>query len=349
MQAGRITSNAPQDNSPLMDPVSQGILGCAVAQNTCRTRHLAAASVLGIIGGMAPDLDVLIRSESDPLLFLKYHRQFTHSLIFIPAGGLICALLTHWLAKRWLDSFRQTFLYCTAGYASHGLLDACTSYGTQLLWPFSDARIGWNNISIIDPLFTLPLIVLVLVAVRKRSVRPARLAVAWALVYLGLGMVQKERAEETGYRLAATRGHDPVRLEAKPGIGSLLLWKVIYEIPQGYHVDGVRTGIRTTVYEGNSIRRLDLDREFPWLDPQSTQFRDIERFRWFSDGFVSPHPTRANRIIDMRYSVIVNEIDPLWMIELDPERDPGAHVAYIHEHRTPPGAGRRILGMLLGP
>ena len=331
-----------------MDPVSQGILGCTAVQNTCRTRHLATASVLGIIGGMAPDLDVLIRSESDPLLFLRYHRQFTHSLVFIPAGGLICALLTHWLARHWLDSFRQTFLYCTTGYATHGLLDACTSYGTQLLWPFSDALIGWNNISIIDPLFTLPLIVLAVMAVRKRNVRPARLAVVWALVYLGLGVMQKERAEQAGHDLAARRGHDPVRLEAKPGIGSLLLWKVIYETSQDYHVDGVRTGTRTTVYEGDSIRRLDPDREFPWLDPQSTQSRDIERFRRFSDGFLSPHPTRSNRIIDMRYSVIVNEIDPMWMIELDPEGDPDTHVAYIHERRTPPHAGKRILRMLLG-
>lgn len=331
-----------------MDPISQGIVGCVAAQNTCRTRHLATASVLGIIGGMAPDLDILIRSESDPLLFLKYHRQFTHSLIFIPVGGLICALLTHWLARRWLDSFRQTLLYCTVGYATHGLLDSCTSYGTQLLWPFSDARIAWNNISIIDPLFTLPLIVLAVVAVRKHSLLPARLAVAWALLYLGLGVVQKERAEAAGYDLAVMRGHDPVRLEVKPGIGSLLLWKVIYETPQDYHVDGVRTGVRTTVYEGSSIRRLDLGWEFPWLDPQSTQFRDVERFRWFSDGFVSPHPAHPNRIIDMRYSVLINEIDPLWMIELDPDRDPDTHVGYIHEHRAPPDAASRILKMLLG-
>ena len=64
---------------------------------------------------------------------------------------LLCALvLHHLLGRRRGLSFRQSWLYCTAGYATHAVLDACTTYGTMLLWPFSDARFAWNTISIID-------------------------------------------------------------------------------------------------------------------------------------------------------------------------------------------------------
>lgn len=103
----------------------------------------AQAGLLGLLCGLAPDLDVLISSSTDPLLPLEYHRQFTHSLIFIPVGGLICALVLYLLFARHRSlSFGATYLYCTLGYATHALLDSCTTYGTLLLWPFSDMRVA---------------------------------------------------------------------------------------------------------------------------------------------------------------------------------------------------------------
>lgn len=134
-----------------MDPLTQGALGAALPQATANRRQVVAAGLLGFLSGMAPDLDVLIRSAQDPLLFLEYHRQFTHALAFIPIGGLLCALVLHPLIGRRAGlRFRFSYLFCTLGYGTHGLLDACTTYGTLLLWPFSNERIAWHGISIID-------------------------------------------------------------------------------------------------------------------------------------------------------------------------------------------------------
>lgn len=84
-----------------MDPLTQGLLGAALPQSASNKRHIVAAGVLGVVSGMAPDLDVLIRSSTDPLLFLEYHRHFTHSLLFIPFGSFLCALVLYPLfAKR---------------------------------------------------------------------------------------------------------------------------------------------------------------------------------------------------------------------------------------------------------
>ena len=70
-----------------MDPLTQGALGAALPQSTAvRGKYAGSAGLFGFLAGMAADLDVLIRSSSDPLLFLEYHRQFTHSLVFIPVG-----------------------------------------------------------------------------------------------------------------------------------------------------------------------------------------------------------------------------------------------------------------------
>ena len=137
-----------------MDPVSQAAIGASFSQSITKNTNIKIATFLGCVAGMAPDLDVLISSKTDPLLFLEFHRQFTHSLFFIPIGSLIVAAFFYPIFKRYC-SFKAGYLYCFLGYASHGLLDACTTYGTQLFWPLSSSRHAWNNISIIDPLFTL--------------------------------------------------------------------------------------------------------------------------------------------------------------------------------------------------
>ncbi|MEZ5448258.1 MAG: metal-dependent hydrolase [Thiolinea sp.] len=120
-----------------MDPVSQAIVGSRLAQSVSRPRQLAKAAVLGGLSGMAADLDILIRSTSRPAAGPGICRQFTHALLFIPLGGLLCAGVLYALFSRfWTLDFRWTYLWCTVGYSSHGLLDGCTSYGTQLFWPF---------------------------------------------------------------------------------------------------------------------------------------------------------------------------------------------------------------------
>ena len=88
-----------------MDPLSQGVIGASVAQSTVKNkRYLVSAGILGFLSGMAPDLDIFIRSEQDPLLFLEYHRQFSHSLVFIPIGGLICASILFFILVLFLKA-----------------------------------------------------------------------------------------------------------------------------------------------------------------------------------------------------------------------------------------------------
>ena len=151
-----------------MDPLSQGTVGVAFAQSIANKNNIIKIGIIGFFAGLAPDLDVLIRSENDPILFLEYHRQFSHSLFFIPFGSLIVALLIFPLFKKSM-SLKTIYMASFLGYATHGLLDACTSYGTLLFWPFSNERVTWNNISIIDPLFTIPVLILIGIAIKTRK------------------------------------------------------------------------------------------------------------------------------------------------------------------------------------
>jgi len=314
-----------------MDPLSQGVIGASLAQAAIKNkRHLISAGIIGFLSGIAPDLDVLIRSEQDPLLFLEYHRQFTHSLVFIPFGGLICATVLFFIFKlKKILSFRQVWIYATLGYATHGLLDACTSYGTLLFWPFSYERISWNNISIIDPLFTIPILILILVSMSLKKILLARLALIWGLFYLILGVVQHNYAKELAKELAFKRGHTIERIQVKPTIGNLFLWKAIYESTGYYYTDGIGLYPINKIYEGSRIKKLNIDEDFSWLNKESQQAKDIKRFEWFSSGYIAVSKNNPNQIIDIRYSMLPNEIAGLWGIELDKNANKDEHIKYV--------------------
>ncbi len=101
-----------------MDPISQAGLGASFSQSFANDRSKQfSAMLIGALAGMAPDLDIFINSPKDPLLFLEYHRQFTHALVFIPFGALLCALVFYPFAKSRL-SFAQVYLFAFLGYAT---------------------------------------------------------------------------------------------------------------------------------------------------------------------------------------------------------------------------------------
>ena len=329
-----------------MDPISQGVLGVAAAQAISRKPQTRRAAFMGLAAGLAPDVDVFISSATDPLLSLQFHRQFTHALAFIPVGALLVALVLHPLVGRSALRFRTTYLFCFAAYATHGLLDACTSYGTQLLWPFSDLRVAWNTISIIDPLFTVPILLLAALAIWRKSPLLARCALLWAVAYLTLGVVQRDRAAAVGHDVAAARGHVVERLSAKPTFGNLLVWKVIYESEGVFYVDAVRVGLGSRHYPGAAIAKLDAARDLPWLPPGSQQARDLERFRWFSGDYLAV--AGDNTITDIRYSLVPNEIDGLWGITLSPGAARHEHVRYAGRRAVTAAKWQAFRDMLLG-
>ena len=308
-----------------MDPVSQGAVGAAFAQSAAKKENIILIGFIGFLAGLAPDLDVLIRSEDDPILFLEYHRQFSHSLFFIPIGSFFVALFIFPFV-RGLMSLRMVYIASFLGYATHGLLDACTSYGTQLFWPFSDQRVTWNNISIVDPIFTVPIVILLAIAITKRKRIFSFIAIGWITFYLSLGFIQYERTLSAAMDLANSRGHNAERMTLKPSFGNLILWKSIYQHEETYYVDAIRTVHSSTWCSGESIEMFDYQYHLPSLDKDSQQAKDIERFRWFSQDYLG-YDDKNSLVTDIRYSMIPNQIAPMWGLVIDTEQS-------IDEHAT---------------
>lgn len=303
-----------------MDPLTQGLIGATAARSSV-AGDMPRAGWIGLIAGMAPDLDVFIRSETDPLLAVEYHRHFTHALAFIPIGGLLCALpwlLLPSLRERW----REVLIASTAAMATHGLLDSATTYGTQLFWPFSTYRAAWDWISIIDPVFTLVLLLGVLIAFLRKSRVPALISLACAVAYLALGAWQNQRALAAQQQIANLRGHAIERGQAFPTIGNLLVWRSLYEANDHFYSDRIRVSLTGDILwtEGQQVRSVRLDDlPAPWADhPMAGE--DFKRFAWFSDQWVAASQDEPGLFGDARYSLQTAVYDPIWGIRFDPHR-----------------------------
>lgn len=330
-----------------MDIVTQGLLGAVVAQSAARPSQARLAAAVGFIAGLLADADIFIRSPDDPLLVLEYHRQFTHSLLFVPIGGLIAAVLL-WPFLRRRINFWQLYPLAVLGYLPSGLLDACTSYGTQLFWPVSEARIAWNLIAVVDPLFSGVLIIALGWGLLKSTPLPARLGLGIAVLYLLVGLVQRERVENLITTFAESRGQRIERLEAKPTLGNIILWRTIYETNGRFYVNAVRAGVfsKPRIYPGNSIEDFSPER-LDGLKTGSVLAQDIDRFTDFSDGYIIQHPNQPCILGDIRYAMLPTQLIPLWGIELDLARQ-NQHVRFRTFRHLDEATRRAFLDMLLG-
>lgn len=330
-----------------MDLLTQGLVGAAMAQSAGVRHEARMATGVGFVAGMSPDIDTLIRSADDPLLFLDFHRHFTHALVLVPAIAVVVALILWPFAKAHLP-FKRLYLYALCGTLLAGILDACTSYGTMLLWPFFSERVAWSVVSIFDPVVTGALAVGVIAGLRWRTRRPALVAVSLVAMYLGLGAIQHHRASLASEALAASRGHVPERAVVKPTIGNLLLWRSLYVYDDHVYADGVRLApLRAPqIYAGQSAKLLSADqaRDDERLSRLGTS---LPRFLHFADGLLVGHPQRPDMVGDARFAMLPTSLRPLWGI-VPAAGDVDYSAEFVTDRALSKDERKRFIDMLLG-
>ena len=332
-----------------MDPLTQASIGAATAAIVCHKVETRQALLLGALAGAAPDLDVLIRSETDPLLALQYHRHFTHALLSAPLIGLLVAALFKGLFFWKHYPYRRLALFGMMGAITHGLIDACTSYGTLLYWPISHHRESWDIISIIDPIFTLPLAFLTVIAFVFRRPRFAQSAVALCLIYLSLGTYQHWQATKFAVQMAEERGHEPKELSVRPSLANILLWRIVYRSGDQYYVDAVRTTpfSEPKQYPGSVVDVFSEESAQIIAPVDSVLADDIERFRFFSQGYLYRYSDEVNVVADLRYAMFPDSIKPLWGIRMNPA-NPEDHVSMEYFRDPSEGSLDRLWRMVRG-
>ena len=210
-----------------MDSVTQAALGAtvagAIAGKHCNAKVLLAGAALGTL----PDLDVIL-DYGDAVQNTIKHRGFSHSLLTLPP----LALLISWLyCLRYSDSFwtlRRVFFLTVSVLVTHTLLDAMTTYGTQLIWPF-EGYFELRNVFIIDPLYTLPLLLGIGFALmsKHKGGRWCQSVVLLSTLYLGWGYVSQQVISERVEQNLLAQKLPSQQVLITPTAFNTLLWRVV--------------------------------------------------------------------------------------------------------------------------
>jgi inner membrane protein len=198
-----------------MDTVTHGLTGWLVARalpDDWKGGHAATATAVVALGSVLPDADnvaSLLGSE----LYLRVHRGLSHSLLGISVSSLVMALLFARFGK-WKDA-KRLFLLALVGQVSHVVLDLLNAYGTQLLQPFSDARLSLDLLFIVDLVFT-GIVVAGIAWSRGGRAGCARVAMASLAVYVGIAALLHGRAVDLVRDAAVRSGVRVVAASALP-------------------------------------------------------------------------------------------------------------------------------------
>jgi inner membrane protein len=299
-----------------MDSVTQAALGCAVAYG-CWHRQLGRRAIAwGLVFGTLPDLDIALFPWLDPVQRLLWHRGESHSLWAMVIGAMLFAPLLVRIHRdppppRRSITPREAFVGLWLIFSTHVLIDLFNVYGTQLLAPFSRHGFGLNNLFIIDPLYTAPLILGILLALVLRTPRARHLAnitgLALSTLYVGWSVIAQTRAAMVFAQARANAGLavSPGRSITSPTPLNTLLWRHIAEVEDGFVI-----GYWSWLDRDNSVRFEFIPRGAATLAPPVRESRAFGTVEWFSQGFWAVFPASDDPdtlvVADLRF----NELRP---------------------------------------
>ena len=252
--------------------------------------------LLGAGLGTLPDLDVFI-DFGGAVENYTYHRGFSHSLfVLAPLSALIWLLLWRWWAPvrdkplRWLAAISLALL-------THPLIDAHTAYGTQLFWPLTVPPTSWATLFIIDPLYTLPLLVGVLVAAinRKVSGTALRVGLVVSTIYLGWSWVAQATVSRNVEDALASMQLQGAPVFLTPTPFNTLLWRAVVITDHGY-----LEGFDSLMVDEGTMRFTAYASETDAIE-DAGDIWTVSRLRWFAQDFVKAHIDNDRLVIsDLR-------------------------------------------------
>jgi inner membrane protein len=266
-----------------VDSLTQAVLGASVAGVCAPAGQRRKALLVGAALGTLPDLDVII-DYGDPVSNFTYHRGFSHSLfVLAPFAILLWLALRRWWAPargaplRW---FAAIFL----ALVTHPLLDAHTVYGTQLWWPLTVPPTMWSTLFIIDPLYTLPLLVGVFTAAiwpgHPRSAQALKAGVVLSTLYIGWSWTAKLIVEDKASAALADLGLDDQPMFSVPTPLNTVLWRVVALADDGYV-----EGFDSLFLDEGTMQFQHFESDTGSLEAAS-DIQAVARLRWFSRDFL---------------------------------------------------------------
>ena len=282
-----------------MDSLTQAALGAAVGEAVLGKKIGNKAAILGAVAGTIPDLDVFLTPFFTEFQKISIHRGYSHSILFCLLGALLFAYV---LSKvKWTKdvSYSKLWLFSFLALFTHVLLDAFTTYGTQLLLPFTDWRVSFDSISIIDPFYTIPLLIGVLMSVfyykktAKRRGLPNSIGLIASSLYLIFTLANKQNIEQIFYAQLEEQNTPSYRLLTVPVAIGNTTWYGVAKDKTNLYIG------KYSILEKNKITFHSFPINKQLLDGLDEQL--VDRLKWFAQDFYTVAEKDGNiRVYNMQ-------------------------------------------------
>jgi inner membrane protein len=303
-----------------MDLITQGLLGSTVAQAGFSEKLGKKTAFYGFLIGLLPDFDIL-SSLWGPWFSLKYHRGPTHALPVL----LLLSLPVGWVAKKVSGSDKPLKLWSAMAFFSlftHPLIDWCTTYGTPLWWPFTSERFANDALPIIEPLYSLPLLIVTFIGIFNLLTPKKRKALAFAAlavssIYAFAGYQNSQYLAGEGKKLFEANGFQPTIVRATPTMFNIRIFRIVGKDKEGDYM--------ITYLKNNGVKPLT-----PIEKVESARGKLVEKalnhdigklFDWFSMYMLAPEVLKKSdgttivSLKDMRYGFMSDQSKSLFVAD----------------------------------
>jgi len=253
-----------------MDSLTQIVLGAAVGEAVLGRKVGNKALLWGAIAGTIPDLDVLAKVFTDELTATEMHRGFSHSILF----AILFSPILGWLASRIhrkLNVDWKSWTWLMFGsLVTHPMLDAHTNWGTTLFWPF-EYKVAYNNIFIVDPLYTLPFLICVIWVMTLRRDNPKRsrinkIGLMISSSYMLLTLISKGIGYYHFQRSLENQNIDYTNMMTNATVFNSILWTATVETDDQYLI-----GYYSLLDVGKEVEFTTFDKNRDLLGPAANE------------------------------------------------------------------------------
>ncbi len=293
-----------------MDSVTQAALGAVVGELCLGKKIGNKAIVYGAIAGTIPDLDVFLDHFYNDVEAVIMHRSFSHSLVFAVFMAPFLGYLLQRIYHREDADFKDWSWFFFWTIVTHPVLDIFTGYGTQFLWPFTTYGIELNTISIVDPVFTLPLLIGVIVALfLRRTGKKRRWIIAGVLAfstsYLLLTCVNKLYIQSVAKENMVTQQIKVNKYMTSPTLLNNILWSIVIHEENHFLV-----GYYSLFDQDRKIDFKRIPQKPELLEPYLKD-EEVQQLKQFTKGFYTLQKSDKGIVLnDLRFGPVSGWFDP---------------------------------------
>jgi inner membrane protein len=294
-----------------MDSLTQIVLGAACGEIILGKKIGNKALLFGAIGGTIPDLDVFVGKllYNNEIQAMAFHRGFMHSILFAVLGSFLFGWITYKLyntgvRKETTTQQNWVWLFFLSIF-THPILDCFTPYGTQLFVPFSDYRVAFNNISVVDPLYTVPFLLSLIVMMffhRKRTRRTwwLKAGIYVSSAYMIFTIINKFYIDAVFKKSFEKAGIPYNRFSAQPTILNNILWYSVAESNSEYYVTFYSLFDKSAT--ANKIITIEKNHDLINMSDSN-----LQTLAWFSNGYYNlskKDKVGTYKYVDLRYPML---------------------------------------------